>query len=214
MIPASIEQRLRNLEIGFSLRVFKAALITIVAMAFVVPLVIVALPFIAWLNDMAVQPKAKAQGLHGTLLGESHFVDRAPVEGTIPMDYFPYPFEADDDETVQRAGETLVNPLVPTIDVLEEGRKLYTYFCRTCHGVEGDANGPIVGPDLFPAPTSLHTDEAREFPDGRIFHVITRGQNKMPSYRDKLDPDERWSVIHYVRALQRARNPKPEDLGK
>jgi len=36
----------------------------------------------------------------------------------------------------------------------------------------------------------------------------------MPSYRDKLDSDERWSVIHYVRALQRSQNPKAEDLEK
>ena len=72
--------------------------------------------------------------------------------------------------------------------------------------------GPIVGPALFPAPPSLHTKAARDFKDGRIFHVITRGQNTMPSYADKLTVEDRWAVIHFVRALQRALHPKPEDL--
>jgi mono/diheme cytochrome c family protein len=214
MIPASIERRIRTFEPGFSVKLFKAALITIVCLAFVVPICLVALPYIWLLNDMAVQPKGKAQSLHGTLLGESLVVERAPVEGTIPMGYFPYEYDQEDEEAVVRAGEGLVNPVTPTLEVLEEGRKLWTYYCKTCHGVEGDGNGPIVGPDLFPAPTSLHTDAAQKYPDGRIFHVITRGQNTMPSYRDKFDPDERWAIVHYVRALQRARNPKPEDLGK
>ena len=39
-----------------------------------------------------------------------------------------------------------------------------------------------------------------------------RGQNTMPSYADKFDEDERWAIVLYVRALQRALNPKPEDL--
>ena len=34
----------------------------------------------------------------------------------------------------------------------------------------------------------------------------------MPSYADKLSVTDRWSVIHFVRALQRALHPKPEDL--
>ena len=212
MIPASIERRIRDFNPSFSVKVFKGILITIVAAAFIVPLFLVALPFIALLNDMAVQPKGKAQSMYGTLLGEATIVERRPVAGTLPMDYFPYPFEADGTEVAQAAGEALRNPLAPTMEVLEEGRKLYGYYCITCHGPEGDADGPIIGPTKFPAPLSLQTDTARAFPDGRIYHVITRGQNKMPSHRDKFDPDERWAIVHYVRALQRARNPKPEDL--
>jgi len=97
---------------------------------------------------------------------------------------------------------------------LELGRKLFNQYCITCHGEEGHGDGPIIGPDLFPAPPSLHTDTAKKFKDGRIFHNISRGQNTMPSYADKLTVEERWAVVLYVRALQRALNPKPEDLEK
>ena len=80
----------------------------------------------------------------------------------------------------------------------------FNTFCIVCHGPRAEGNGSIVGPGLFPAPPSLHSEAARGFKDGRIFHVITRGQNKMPSYAGDLTPEERWSVVHYVRALQKA----------
>jgi len=212
LIPVFVQERLRRWEPRFSPLVFRGVLISLFVAAIAIPLSIVALPYLDLLNDMAVQPKGKAQGTYGRAFGEELVVDRMPVEGTVPRSYTSYPFDEDGDAAVEAAGKALVNPLVPTLEVLERGQKLFNRYCRTCHGLEGDGDGPIVGPNLFPAPTSLQTDTVREFPDGRIFHVITRGQNSMPSYADKLTPDERWTTIHYVRALQRARNPKPEDL--
>ena len=47
-------------------------------------------------------------------------------------------------------------------------------------------------------------DTARAFKDGHIFHVITRGQKKMPHYGDVLVPSERWDIVAYVRAMQKA----------
>jgi len=34
----------------------------------------------------------------------------------------------------------------------------------------------------------------------------------MPAYAADLSVDQRWAVVHYVRALQRAQNAKDEDL--
>jgi mono/diheme cytochrome c family protein len=135
-----------------------------------------------------------------------------PVAGTVPMNYVAYPLAGKDEKTAALAGQQLRNPLTPTMVVLERGRKVFADYCQTCHGSEGQGDGPIVGPGLFPAPPSLHTPTAQQFKDGRIFHVITRGQNTMPSYADKLTVADRWAAIHYVRALQRALDPKPEDL--
>ncbi|NBV39065.1 MAG: cytochrome c [Verrucomicrobia bacterium] len=42
----------------------------------------------------------------------------------------------------------------------------------------------------------------RDYPAGQIFDVITHGKNTMQGYGDKLSPEERWSVIAYLRALQ------------
>jgi len=215
MILQFIEKRLRALSPRFSPTLFRTTLIAVFSMAFVIPLAVLALPYLDLFNDMAVQPKGKAQMVLGAPVGDGGLVDRLPVNGTIPRGYVEYEIEGEGEEAAKLAGETLKNPLEPTMDVLRLGQKLFDRYCWTCHGKGGDGNGPIVGPNLFPAPPSLHTETARAFPDGRIYHVIMRGQNnKMPSYADKLSPRERWATIHYVRALQRARNPKPEDLDR
>ena len=64
----------------------------------------------------------------------------------------------------------------------------------------------------FPNPPSLHSEKVRTWNDGRIYAVIMDGQNVMPSYANLLDSDERWAVIHYIRALQRSLNAKESDI--
>jgi len=214
VIPKRIEEKLRRWSPRFSQGLFKAVLIATAAAAFIIPLALLAVPYLEIFNDMAVQPKGRSQSLYGTLQGRALFVERKPAAGTIPMGYFPYHLEGNDEKTQKIAEETVKNPIKPTMKTLELGRKLFNQYCITCHGEEGHGDGPIIGPDLFPAPPSLHTDTAKKFKDGRIFHNISRGQNTMPSYADKLTVEERWAVVLYVRALQRALNPKPEDLEK
>ena len=80
-------------------------------------------------------------------------------------------------------------------------------------GRKAMVTAPSWGKDLHPAPPSLHTDTARKFADGRLFHIITKGQNNemMPRHADVLDPDERWALVHYIRVLQRAKEKQGED---
>lgn len=184
---------------------WRATLIGLVIAALVIPLAFLSLPYLEWFNDMAVQPKGKTQGQYGWFSGKQLPVERLPVAGTVPMGFTPYTIEGKDEASAKRAEATLVNPLKPTRDVLDRGRQVFDNICWTCHGRRGDADGPIIGPGLFPAPPSLHTKQARAFKDGRIFHIITRGQNKMPAYADLVEPHERWAVVHYIRALQRAK---------
>ena len=189
---------------------WKATLIALPILALVIPLVFLGLPYLEVLNDMAVQPKGKAQGHYGWFSDQVLLVERAPVAGTVPANVSPEAYEyvvteKDEEKAAVFAGETLENPLEPTRDVLAKGRVIFESICITCHGPRAEGNGKIVGPDWFPAPPSLHTPQARAYPDGRIWHVITRGQNKMPSYADLLDPIERWQVVHWIRVMQRAK---------
>jgi mono/diheme cytochrome c family protein len=38
--------------------------------------------------------------------------------------------------------------------------------------------------------------------DGEFFEVITYGKNTMPAYGARISPEDRWAIVHYVRALQ------------
>jgi len=41
-----------------------------------------------------------------------------------------------------------------------------------------------------------------EASNGRYYHAIMYGKNKMGAYKDKIGYEERWQVIHYIRSLQ------------
>jgi mono/diheme cytochrome c family protein len=80
---------------------------------------------------------------------------------------------------------------------------LFETYCSVCHGTQGKGDGPISG--KIPTPPSYVSDRVLQFPEGRIFHVITRGSGKMPSYAAQLSADERWKVVTYVHTVLQAR---------
>jgi mono/diheme cytochrome c family protein len=183
---------------------FKAVLIAIMAGAFVVPLALVAMPYIEFFNDMAVQPRGDPQSFYGRTAGVARPVEQPPVAGTIPRGHRPYPYEGNDRATARRAGEELVNPVDATMENMRRGQAVYAIYCRTCHGEWGDGDGPVVGPERMPAPPSLTSTTVAKYPDGRIFHIITKGQERMPGYEEIIAPADRWKAVWFVSALHRA----------
>jgi mono/diheme cytochrome c family protein len=119
-----------------------------------------------------------------------------PVPGTIARGYHPFHYAKGDAEG-ERAGRELTNPYHPASDVLAKGKVLYETYCLVCHGEQGKGDGPIAS--KIPPPPSYKSDRLLGFLPGRIFHVITLGSNKMPSYAAQLSPDDRWLIITYVR---------------
>ena len=75
----------------------------------------------------------------------------------------------------------------------------------------GDGNGITKQYGMGATPT-YHDDRLRKMHEGEIFNTITNGKNNMLSYADKLTPNERWAVIAYVRALQRAQTGTVADV--
>lgn len=162
-------------------------------------------PAIEYMPNMAYSDRVNAQAEDPLRPDQS--VMREPVPGTFPRDYTPYRFAQGD---TAEAAVQMVNPLTPTPEVLARGQKLYMTFCVVCHGPTGDGQGYIV--PKFPQPPQLFSPRAVGWSDGRIFHMITRGLNLMPSYAAQILPEDRWAIVYYVRALQRAAHPTPADL--
>jgi mono/diheme cytochrome c family protein len=164
-------------------------------------------PAMEYMPDMSYGPRLGAQ--REDPLNPGQPVMRPPVPGTIPRDYTPYRFAQAD--TAQAMAE-LFNPLPRTAEVLGRGQRVYMTYCVVCHGPKGDGQGYIV--PKFPMPPALFSDKVRNWPDSRIFHIITRGQNLMPSYASQILPEDRWAAIYYVRVLQRAAHPNPQDVSR
>lgn len=155
-------------------------------------------------NWMMDQPKLSAQGQ--SPIFTDGFGMRTPVAGTVARGYMPYQFAGQPD----LAGAKLVNPIPVSKESLALGKTKFDIYCSPCHGYNADGASRLRG--QFPNPPSLHSDKVRTWSDGRIFAVITEGQNIMPSYATQLSVDERWAVINYIRALQRALNAKESDV--
>ena len=122
-----------------------------------------------------------------------------PPEGTVPTAAAAFPYAAGTAEA-ERAGRELVSPLEATPANLARGRQVFENVCAVCHGPGGAGDGPVIG--RFPNPPSLTAAHARRYPDGRIVHVISRGQGIMPPHAAQVLLEDRWRVVLYVRELQ------------
>ena len=92
------------------------------------------------------------------------------------------------------------NPLAPLTkpDSLEASR-LFNINCAVCHGAKAEANGPVAA-KIGGVKSIIAASPG--YSDGRIFHVMTYGQNNMGSYVSQLSREQRWRIIQYIRTLE------------
>lgn len=131
---------------------------------------------------------------------------RVPVAGTVPRGSTFF-----DVKDAEEAGRALVNPLPRSVAVFRQGARAYETFCRVCHGPLGKGD-PSLSEQYRARPANLHSATIRNYPDGRIFYVISEGWNTMPGYQTDISAETRWAVVHYLRALQRSQDAEEGDL--
>ncbi len=95
----------------------------------------------------------------------------------------------------------LPNPLSPSRQRVEEGRKLYAITCAPCHGKTGRGDGPVKKV-LRVAPADLTSEAVAGMSDGYIYGTIREGSIAMPPYSDALSENERWQVVLFIRSLR------------
>jgi mono/diheme cytochrome c family protein len=173
--------------------------------------------FPEWLfPGMKYQPKLTQQT-------ESKFFadgrsDRAAPPNTVAASYGPagQPLRLDDflylgKEPNGSFARGFPASLKVDMKLLERGRDRFTIYCSPCHGAVGDGNGVTKKYGMGATPT-YHDDRLRKMAEGEIFNTITNGKGQMNPYADKLAPADRWAVIAYVRALQRAQTGTMDDV--
>jgi hypothetical protein len=102
-------------------------------------------------------------------------------------------------------------PFVINREMMMRGKDRYQIFCSACHGALGDGNGITRTYGMNAVPT-YHDERIRTMANGEIFNTITHGKGLMGAYNDKLPVEDRWAVILYLRALQRAANGTVDDV--
>lgn len=125
---------------------------------------------------------------------------RQPVKGSVARGFMPYEFAGRQADAALR----LVNPMKADKAVLKTGKEHFNTYCSPCHGYSGRGDSRLRG--QFPNPPSLLSKKMTEWKDGDIYHVITNGQNIMPSYASQIQRTDRWAIVLYIRQLQKSNN--------
>ena len=102
-------------------------------------------------------------------------------------------------------------PFAITKRDLDEGQRWFEGMCSMCHGMTGIGDGMVVRRG-YRKPPSLHEDRLRGAPVGHFFDVITNGWGSMPSYGAQVNPEVRWKIIAYIRALQLTQQGTLDDV--
>ena len=85
---------------------------------------------------------------------------------------------------------------------IQEGKNIYQKFCTDCHGVDAKGNGPQSG--NLPKPATNLTDLAFSASKSSLdlySSVVMGVQPSMPAFGEKLNEEQRWALIEYLRSL-------------
>ena len=105
----------------------------------------------------------------------------------------------------------LVNPMDPSDAVsMARGEEIYLRFCVVCHGPDGVGINAYIADKhpLLPA-YNLSGETVAAYSDQYIYAMIRVGRGLMPEYGSRITHFDRWSVVNYVRQLQRQAGNTP-----
>ncbi|HEY4242297.1 MAG TPA: quinol:electron acceptor oxidoreductase subunit ActD [Kofleriaceae bacterium] len=174
-------------------------------------------PHIHIFPDMDFQPKYKSD------TAMDLFADGRENRGDIPGTVARGWLEADD--TFYRGLENgaWTQGFPKEIDITEQtlkrGQNRFNIYCTPCHGYDARGNGAIpqrvaasggnwAARNLVDAGNPV----AILMPNGQLFNTISNGYNTMQGYAGQIPHADRWAIVLYVRALQRANNATLDDV--
>lgn len=97
---------------------------------------------------------------------------------------------------------TVTRPASPTpaasVDEFARARTNFATHCEGCHGPNGEGGLAKVDNKQIKVP-SLKADHAKKHTDDELVKIVTGGEEEMPSFKDKLQPQEITELVRYVR---------------
>jgi mono/diheme cytochrome c family protein len=149
---------------------------------------------------------------------QKSFRDQEPPRLDVPAGVVP--ISGGEPYYTMEEARNLRNPLANDPQAVALGKQLYELNCVTCHGQQGNGNGPLavywnIVQGAVP-PTNLKDPRVVARTDGELYWILTHGYSSpehqvkyphdltnMPAYGKLLTPEERWALVSYMRELQK-----------
>ena len=165
-------------------------------------------PLQVW-DDMKHQQKFKAQSAVDGIFADGRS-NRLVPEDTVARGHL----RPDSPYNTGMEGAMYVGkmPVPVTLELIKQGQTKFNIYCSPCHDQTGMGRGIVPTRVPIWQPSNLTETRVVELADGDLFNVITNGRRTMPPYRFQIVTEDRWAIIAYVRALQRAAHSKPEEV--
>ena len=104
-------------------------------------------------------------------------------------------------EAANRSSAAAAENPIPADDAsVSRGRDVYLANCSSCHGIDGDGNGPAAA-GMLPAPGPLGP-AVQGSSDGDLSQIVNTGVSgtKMPGFATILSENDRWDLVNYLRS--------------
>ena len=85
---------------------------------------------------------------------------------------------------------------------IAHGDSLFHTVCWSCHGKTMAGDGPVVAKGMIPPPDLLG-ESTRGRTDGFMYMYMRHGGAIMPSSGNVLSSRDAWSLVHYIRYMQK-----------
>lgn len=118
--------------------------------------------------------------------------NKTPVFKAAPPAYQPVPV----------AEARRPNPVKSTPESIASGQRIFSFDCVQCHGLAGDAKGEV--PKDLKLPDLTDAAALKDYTDGAIFYRIKNGHGGMPPEGNRVQTDQLWDLVNYVRSLSTA----------
>jgi mono/diheme cytochrome c family protein len=166
-------------------------------------------PRIHIVPNMDFQPKYKSQR-QNTFFADQRAM-REPIAGTVAIGHLQndehyFRGKADDGSWARTF------PMQVQVDdaTMARGKQRFGIYCTPCHGDDGKGMGMVarraagLNEGTWVPPTNLTEERLHFMPVGELFNSVSNGIRNMPAYGRQIPVADRWSIILYVRALQRS----------
>jgi mono/diheme cytochrome c family protein len=94
----------------------------------------------------------------------------------------------------------------PSAESLARAKKMYGYDCAMCHGADGAGKGELASQMKLTLSDMSDPATLKDKTDAELYGTIRDGKDKMPAEGDRMNSQDGWSLVAYVRSFSDGKN--------